>query len=117
MQNIAVLASMALLPLLGAQMKGTLNACQFLSSAEVSRVTGQRAGEPMPTGNPASCVWETAQLTILTDNPDQRIATMTTSFGRQGAKPVTIPGIGEQAFSFAPEPRDKYDDRVVYVVV
>jgi hypothetical protein len=109
-------ALLLILPhLLRAQPKGP-NACQLLSSADVARITGQRAtSESLPNGT--GCVWDNAQLHILTDNLEQRIETMTKSFGQRGAKPEPIPGVGEKALSFAPEPRDKYDDRVVYVVV
>lgn len=122
MKHAALLAMLVVLPrLLGAQTNGKsagLNACQLLSTAEVERVTGQKGtADPLPSAGGAGCLWDSAQLHVVTDNLEQRIDTMTKSFGQRGAKPVPIQGLGEKALSFAPEPRDKYDDRVVYVVV
>jgi hypothetical protein len=120
MQRVPALAILLVLPhLLWAQANPQTsgpNACQLLSKADLERVTGEKIrseGMPVQTG----CIWDPAQLHILSGNLEQRLDTMTKSFAQRGAKPESITGLGERAMSFAPEPRDKYDDRAVYVVV
>lgn len=93
------------------------NACQLLATADVDRVTGEPSEfAPVPAEGGGACLWEKVKLHITVDTVDQRIAAATKEFGVQKAKPVAIAGVGEKALAFAPQPKGKDDDKVVYVL-
>ena len=96
----------------------TPNACQLLATADVDRVTGEKSEfAPVPAEVGAACLWEKVKLHIYVDSVDQRIADTTKEFGQQGARPAPIAGVGDRAMAFAPQPKDKDEDKLVYVLV
>lgn len=93
-------------------------ACELLNTVDVERVTGEKSEfAPVPAEVGAACLWEKVKLHINVDTVDQRIAAATKEFGLQGAKPVPVAGVGEKALAFAPQPKDKNEDKLVYVLV
>ena len=91
---------------------------ELLNTVGVERVTGEKSEfAPVPAEVGAACLWEHVKLHINVDTVDQRIATATKEFGLQGAKPVPVAGVGEKALAFAPQPKDKNEDKLVYVLV
>ena len=126
MKYAVLLAAALVLPHLGSAQttKGKAapvpapNACELLNTVDVERVTGEKSEfAPVPAEVGAACLWEHVKLHIAVDTVDQRIATATKDFGLQGAKPVPIAGVGEKAMAFAPQPKDKSEDKFVYVLV
>ena len=93
------------------------NACQLLATADVNRITGEASEfAPVPAEGGGACLWEKVKLHINVDTVDQRIAAATKEFGLLKAKPVAIAGVGEKAMAFAPQPKGKDDDKLVYVL-
>lgn len=93
------------------------NACQLLATDDVDRITGEKSEfAPVPAEGGGACLWEKVKLHINADTVDQRIAAATKEFGLLKAKPVAITGVGEKALAFAPQPKGKDEDKLVYVL-
>ena len=99
--------------------EASVQACALLSKAEVEKTTVQKNyTDPEPAFGGASCTFDNAQLYIFSGaNSEARWERVIKSFGVEGAPRTPISGLGDQAYSFAPKPKNKYQDTGVFVVV
>jgi hypothetical protein len=100
-----------------------LQACALVTRADFERITGRKTYvEPeqlsLAGGAGSLCEFDSGQLWLYPDDPSgAQWEGVVKGFGNQDDPRIPVEGLGDRAYSFAPTPRNEYQDKGVFIVV